>query len=251
MKVSDYLRLALLFAIMTAGGIFIAVWSAIWFSRGSYLTAALCLAATLALFSLQFFVAYPLSGAARPRGQYGPTGTKVRPPKYADTLLVIGLSIGVLAAALYLLFSYFDMLDFVPSGTITQRVIPAGCIFYVIFGTPVLYRMCKYRDGSHLRLDPHGFEVWDGQWNSFVRGKWDDVEQILDHPLKGKASFTEVIVFVLPNGRSAKLASGTITANSDALREWAHFYWQHPECRDELTDGRALQRLDDEKFTVY
>lgn len=77
-----------------------------------------------------------------------------------------------------------------------------------------------------------------------------DVEQILDHPLKGRASFTELIVFVLPKNRSAKLGSGTITVNGDALRQWTRFYWQHPECRNELTDARALRRLDDEEFTV-
>ncbi len=250
MKISDHLRLALLFAILIAGGAFVAVWAVIWLTRGSYLTAALCIGSSLLLFSLVFFVAYSLSGAARPRGEFGSEGTKVRPQKYADLIFITGLAIGVIAAASYLIFSYFEMLDFVPTGTVTRRLIPAGCIFYVIYGTPVLYRMFKYRAGSHLRLDQHGFEVWDGQWNSFKRGKWENVEQILDHPPKGKSSFNAVIVFALPKGHSAKLASGTITANSHALREWVRFYWQHPECRDELTDGRALQRLDDEKFTI-
>lgn len=249
LKISDYLRLTLLFAILIAGCAFTAVWAAIWLTRGSYLTAALCVGSSLLLFSLVYFVAYPLSGTAQPRGEFGSEGTKVRPQKYADLIFIVGLSIGVLTAASYLILSHFDMLDFVPPGTVTRRLIPAGCIFYVAYGTPVLYRVFKYGAGSYLRLDQHGFEVWDGQWNSFKREKWDDVEQILDHPLKGKVSFTEVIVFVLPKGRSAKLGSGTITADSHALREWARFYWRHPEYRDELTDSRALQRLDDAKFT--
>lgn len=40
MKISDYLRLALLFALLIAGGGFISIWAIIWFTRGSYLTAA-------------------------------------------------------------------------------------------------------------------------------------------------------------------------------------------------------------------
>lgn len=249
MKISDYLRAAFIFTILIAGGVFTAVWAAIWIDRGSYLTSALCAGTSLLFFSLLFHLAYPMSGAAHPRVEYGPEGTKIRPQRYADLIFGIGTLAGVLVAASFLVFAQLDMVDFIPSGT-NRLIMPAGCIFYVIYGAPVLYRSYKYQDGKHLRLDPHGFEVWDSQWNSFARGKWGDVEQILDHPLKGKVSFTEVIVFVLPKGRSAKLGSDTITANSHALREWVRFYWQHPECRDELTDGRALQRLDDEKFTV-
>ncbi|MCA4721428.1 hypothetical protein [Mycolicibacterium fortuitum] len=249
MKFSDYLRAAFIFTILIAGGVFTAAWAAIWFDRSSYLTSALCAGASLLLFSLLFHLAYPLSRAARPTVEYGSEGTKIRPQRYADLIFVIGILTGVLVAATFLLFAQLDMVDFIPSGT-NRLIMPAGCIFYVIYGVPVLYRSYKYQDGKHLRLDPNGFEVWDSQWNSFARGTWDDVEQILDHPLKGKVTFTEVIVFVLPNGRSAKLGSGTITANSRALLEWVRFYWQHPECRDELTDRRALQRLDDEKFTI-
>jgi hypothetical protein len=46
------------------------------------------------------------------------------------------------------------------------------------------------------------------------------------------------------------LVADAITGNSHALREWVRFYWQHPECRAELTDSRGLQRLEAEKFTV-
>ncbi|MGW4099315.1 hypothetical protein [Mycobacterium sp. NPDC004974] len=249
MTTSGYLRLASIFAILIGGGGFVTAWAVIWFIRGSYLTAALCLGASLLLFSLLFHLSYPLSGRAHPRGEYGPEGTKIRPQRYADRIFSIGLLLGVLSAGAFLIFAQFDMVDFIPSST-NRLIVPAGFIFYVIYGAPVLYRIFKYRAAKHLYLDPHGFEVWDGQWNSFARGTWEDVQQILDHPLKGKTSFTELIVFVLPKKRTAKLGSGTITANSDALREWVRFYWLHPDCRNELTDGRALQRLEGEKFTV-
>lgn len=55
---------------------------------------------------------------------------------------------------------------------------------------------------------------------------------------------------MLHNGSSAKLVSGTITADSNALREWVRFYWQYPDYREELIDSRGLQRLEKERFTV-
>ncbi len=234
--------------ILIGGGGFTAVWAIIWITRGSYSTAALCFGASLLLFSLLFHLTYPLSGVARPSAEYGPDGTKIRPQGYADLTFTIGLLAGVLSAAAFLMSSRFDTIDYIPSN-VGGVILPAGCIAYVIYGAPALYRIFKYRDGKHLRLGPNGFEVWDSQWNSFARGDWEDIEQILDQPLKGKATFTELIVFVVSDGHSAKLGTGTITANSDALREWTRFYWRHPEHRAELIDGRSLRRLGDEKFT--
>lgn len=46
-----------------------------------------------------------------------------------------------------------------------------------------------------------------------------------------------------PDGRTRTLASDWYTPGGRAVRKLVRFYWQHPECRDELTDGRAAQRL--------
>ena len=112
-----------------------------------------------------------------------------------------------------------------------------------------MYRRFKYRGGAHLRLDPNGFEVWNGQWGSFKQGSWDDIEEILDHPIKGNA-FNKVIVFVMTEGPAATLMADTITSDTQPLYEWVRFYWEHPEHRGELVDDRALQRLSEENFTT-
>jgi hypothetical protein len=36
--------------------------------------------------------------------------------------------------------------------------------------------------------------------------------------------------------------------DGSAMRDLVRFYWQHPDSRGELTDGRALERLADERF---
>jgi len=46
----------------------------------------------------------------------------------------------------------------------------------------------------------------------------------------------------------AAMAAGGCTPDGRALREMVRFYWRHPECRGELTDGDALKRLAGERF---
>lgn len=249
MKTSERLRMALAITSLIGGGFFIAAWVVIWLMRGSYLSAIIALGAAALCFSLSFQMAYAASGRPQPRTEHGPGGTKIRPPKCSDLVFCLGLASGVLAAALYLNFAPFGMVDYVPSGVL-RVALPAGCIFYVIFCAPILYRMSKHRGGSHLRLRPSGFEVWDGQWGTLVRGTWDEVEQILDHPTRRKKPFHEVTVFALPTGRNAMLVTHTITGNNAALRDWVRLYWQHPEYRVELNDGRGVRRLDEERFTT-
>lgn len=249
MKVSDFLRLLFSISILIAGSGVFAVWSIIWLTRASYLHAVLCDCAVSLFVSLIFLLTYPFSGTVSPRVEYGPTGTLLRPQKRFEMIFGTGLTIGICAAALYLALYQFEIVDFGTSLT-ARRIIPAGSTAYVIIGVPILFRVAKYRDISHLRLDPHGFEVWEGQWNSFAHRPWDDVQEILDHPLKRKKPYNEVMVFVLPKRRSAKLVTDVMTSDSDTLREWVRFYWQHPEHRGELVDERGLRRLEEGKFTV-
>ncbi len=52
------------------------------------------------------------------------------------------------------------------------------------------------------------------------------------------------MVVTLKNGKALLMeAPGTYTPKGTALIEMVRFYWQHPEQRDELTDGRALIHL--------
>jgi hypothetical protein len=55
-------------------------------------------------------------------------------------------------------------------------------------------------------------------------------------------------MFVMSDDSAPTLAAGSITPDGSALRELVRFYWEHPESRDELTDGRAVERLAEERF---
>lgn len=234
---------------LAAIGVFAGVWVVIWLTRGSYLTALIILGLTIWAFGFAVYFLYTTLGAAKPRVESGATGTLLRPGRFLDTVFFVSTATIFTAALLYLIFRLFGMVDYVPTGFMRVAV-PVGCGSLVAFGAPTLYRMFTHGGGAHLRLDPAGFEVWNGQWGTLRRGTWDDIEEILDHPVKGGKPYNEVIVFALPNGRSAVLIADAITGNPRALREWVKFYWRHPEHRDELVDGRGLRRLADQKYAT-
>jgi hypothetical protein len=236
-------RAIALAVVLAAIGVFTAAWSAIWLTRGSFVTALLILGVAVWGFGFAAYFLCTASGATHPRAETDNAGTLLRPGRYVDTVFVVSTVAITVVAALYLVLSPLGLVDYVPTGVMRVGV-PVGCGALVLFGMPTLYRMAKYRGGAHLRLDPTGFEVWNGQWGSFRRGVWGDVKQISDHPPRGRKPFNDVIVFVLPKGPVAMLVADTVSADSRALLEWVQFYWHHPECRDELVDDRGLRRLE-------
>lgn len=241
-------RLTFLVLLETGAAAFLFGWSVLWVSRGSYPTALVIVAAAIYLLGLGLHMAYVVWGTPRARTEHSPAGTVVRPPRWADQMFFMSFASAVLAAVLYLCFLPLGLIDFhLPESS--RRVDVAICVFLIAFGAPTLIRGVVRGGEGHLRLAPDGFEVWNGFWGSFVRGAWDDVEQISDQPLRGRKLPRGVIVIGRGRRRSAMFMSDTVTEDSAALREWVRFYWQHPEHRDELVDGRGLRRLGELSFT--
>lgn len=230
-------------------GVFAAVWAVIWLSRNSYLTAAVMLGLALWAFGFAYYFIYATSGRSTPRRSVGSGAILLRPPSSLDTVFVVATAATTVTATLFLVFNTLDMLDYVPTG-VERSMAYTGSVFLLLFGIPTLFRMIKHGGGGHLRLSPAGFEVWNGQWGTYKQGPWSDVEDILDHQPKRKKSFHDVIVFILPEGRSVMLVADAIMGDSNSLRRWVRFYWQHPEHRDELADSRGLRRLDEQDFSV-
>lgn len=236
-------------AIALAGiGAFTSYWSVVWAVRGSYVTTLIMLAVTVWGFGFAAYFTSTALGVGKPRIESGTSGTLLRPPRFVDTVTIAPVAAMTLACVLHLVFAPLGMVDYVTRGIV--RALPLACIFLVLFGVPTLYRMVKHKGGGHLRVDTAGYEVWNSHWNSFRRGSWDELDDIADHKRKGRRPFNELIVFVPTNGPEAVLYSDALTDNSDALREWVRFYWQHPEYRGELLDERALHRLDEQAFTT-
>lgn len=235
--------------VLAGFGAFCSVWTVLWIVRESYLTAVLVALVTVWAFGFSQYLCVTALGAPKPRIEHGAEGVLLRPAMFVDVVSIVPAAAVSLAAALYLICSPLGLIDYTPTG-VSRATLPGGCVALLLFSAPTMYRRLKYRGGMHLRLDPTGFEVWNGQWGSFKHGSWDEVQDILDHKRKGGKPFNELIVFVPSEGPDAFLYADAITDNSDALREWVRFYWQHPEYRGELLDERALQRLDNQSLTT-
>jgi hypothetical protein len=75
------------------------------------------------------------------------------------------------------------------------------------------------------------------------RGDWNEVKDVAEDVPGQTAPTPSAVVFVMSDDSTLILPAGSMTPEGSALREFVRFYWQHPEHREELTDGRALERL--------
>lgn len=178
------------------------------------------------------------------RSEFGPAGTTIRPSTLYDALSYIWHIAATLTGWVYITLAPFGLID-IPHARSSQ---PWMMAFVALAGVATVWRMITHGGDSHLRLTPSGCEIWNGPWLALRRAKWEDISEVRDQPLHRKLRGREVIVLALPEGRSGTLLSDIVTDNSEALREWVRFYWQNPEHRAELTDGRALKRLEAERF---
>jgi len=74
------------------------------------------------------------------------------------------------------------------------------------------------------------------------------VEDVTDEAPGQTAPTPNAIVMVMADGSAPTMAAASCTPDGVALRQLVRFYWQHPDNRGELTDGRALKRVADERF---
>lgn len=226
-----------------------AVWLAWWgfgaINRGNAPSGMVALLG--ALFAVVFAAGWAVMRRwPRPRIECGPAGTTIRPRMLYDALSYIWHIAATLAGWVYITLAPFGLID-IPHARSTQ---PWMMAFIALAGVSTIWRMIAHGGDSYLRLTPSGCEIWNGPWLAMRRAKWEDISEVRDQPLHRKLRGREVIVLALPEGRSGTFLSDTVTDDSHALREWVRFYWQNPEHRAELTDGRALKRLDEERFTA-
>jgi hypothetical protein len=213
--------------------------------RGEFLTAFAALGASAFCFGLITPLAKVVRGKVIPRAEFDDGGTTFRPDRGIDVPVQVSLVGLVVASALIAVLA--------PSGRLTIPVppfmrwsLPFMSAVIVVIGAPMLWRNLRRGSTKYLRLTPNGFELSEG-WRS-QSGDWEQVQDVTDEAPGQQAPTPGVVVFVMSDDSAHTLAAGGITPDGTALRQLARFYWEHPELRGELTDGRALKRLADERF---
>jgi hypothetical protein len=134
----------------------------------------------------------------------------------------------------------------IPVPPFMRYSLPFVCAAIAVTGVPMVWRNFRRGGIKFLRLTPNGFELSEG-WRS-AAGDWAEVEDVADEAPGQQAPTRGAVVFVMADDSAPTIAAGAITPDGTALRELVRFYWEHPESRGELTDGRALKRLADRHF---
>ncbi|MFI5510101.1 hypothetical protein ACIA48_21760 [Mycobacterium sp. NPDC051804] len=220
-------------------GMFSLVWAFIYFARAEYLSGLVALG--FGLFAGGFVVMLLVVAGKRtiPRATSDDAGTTFRPDFKVDGFLTISSVAVFFGMLVYAIFAPQGMLVIpVPSGN--QRQYVYACIAGVLVGLPSMWQIVKQRGMSRLRMTTKGIEV--GGAVSTKRHTWDELTDIADRPRNGHRS-TGTTYIMTANGHTRTLPSDWYTPGGRVLRELVQFYWEHPEARAELVDGRAESRF--------
>ncbi|MGV0853658.1 hypothetical protein [Mycolicibacterium phlei] len=239
MKASFALLCGLVFG---AFGLFALAWTVLFVLRGELLNAGVTVG--ISVFCLGFIAPFPrvVSGSVRPVTRCGwDEGTTFCPDRGVDIPLQLSLLGLVTAAAIYTIFAPIKQVS-IPVPDSMRYALPLVCGLVVLLGIPMLLRTLSRGCSRYLRLSPDGIEIAEG-WGAQVYD-WKDVADITDEVPGRQSAVPGSVTFVLADSTTAAITARSITPDGSALRELSRFYWEHPEARVELTDGRAVERLD-------
>jgi hypothetical protein len=243
-RVKNFLLLAFYFLVVNGLALLSAAWAVISLGRGEYPTVVVVLAFAFAFVGLEASLLLVMLGKVTPRAEYTDQGTTIRPDRAVDGLLQWATVAAVIAVTTYAIFTPLKKIDIpLPYG---KRMFLVLAIGTALTGIANLWTLLKRGGVSFLRLHQHGFEL--GQGISSVDGAWDDIADIADRRPGKSPPFRATLFVVFHDGRTRTVAVDSYTPKGAALRRFVRFYWLNPDQRGELTDGRAVQRLADERF---
>jgi hypothetical protein len=180
----------------------------------------------------------PFRSRRVPRVTTDHTGTTFRPALSVDVLSAAMMLIGFATCVLWAVLGV--------TGEVTVPYPYSLRVGYVVmFGlfaalcARYLVKMAGRRGSAYVRLTPDGFVFAEYRTG---RGAWNQVSAVTG--LRATPYARCPITVTLSNGAIAAIAdAGLYATDGDALRDLIRCYWQHPEYRVELSDGRAIDRL--------
>lgn len=206
--------------------------------RGSYPSCigasglVICLSAVL--------VAWIIKPNVMARATFNVAGTTIRPDHRVDKVTIVCLVAGAMSLGSLGVLGVTGNLDFPMPPDIARMYtlifVVAAAGFFVAIGC-VAWR----RGIGYVRLTVDGFEFVE----TFRarRGEWSQVTAVTNEN-PGRRQDKSPLVMVMENGELTILSeSAWYTPGGWALLELMRYYWQHPDYRVELSDGRAVERL--------
>lgn len=235
-----FLVLAFYFAVTNGMALLCIVWAVISLGRGEWLTTVVVLGVALSFVGFEASLLLVLRGKVRPRVGFDYEGTTIRPDRAADGFLKWATVPLAIAVATYAIFALQGKIDIpVPYGN--QRMWGTIAIGLTLAGIVSLWRTFRPGGVSFVRLSPSGFEMSQG--SSSMKGEWGDVVAISDRRPEKSPPLRAMIFIKFRDDRFRTLVVDSYTPGGDAMRRFVRYYWLYPDRRDELTDGRAIERL--------
>jgi hypothetical protein len=238
-RVKNFLLLTFYFLVVNGLVLLCVVWACICLARGEFLTLVVVLAFAFAFVGLECSLLLVMRGKVKPRAEFVGRATTIRPDKTVDGLLMWATIAAVIAVTTYAIFTPLGMIDIpLPYGKRMFLVLAIGA---ALTGIANVWRLFKRGGNSFLTLDPLSLEL--GQGVSSVDGAWDDIADIADRRPGKSPPFRATLFVVFHDGRTRTVAIDSYTPKGTALRRFVRFYWLNSDHREELTDGRAIDRL--------
>jgi hypothetical protein len=240
--VKSSIATAFLWVLFGPSGVFCTAWAFIFLSRGEYLSAIVALGFAVFTLGLVVMLGIVASRKVTPRVTRDDVGITLRPDRKVDSLLIASTFGAFFAMAFYAVFTPLGMID-IPVPRNDERYFVFACAAAVLVGVFSLRQMIRRRGTSYLRMTIDSLEI--GNTVSSAERSWDEVTDVADRPQRARQP-TGTTYITTKDGRTRILPSDWYTPGGHALRELVRIYWQHPEHREELTDGRAAERLEAE-----
>lgn len=214
-------------------------------TRQEYLTAAFAAGATLSLLALTIVFVVQRAGWVSVRGEADGTATHLHPDPVSRVATIAALAFLLPTSILFAVFAPQGALDISMERHFMKAEI-AAVVVAVASAVGLVMLILHRNDPQRIDLSPTGFSVTE--WKSWS-ADWDDIVEVTSDSPLAKRGFP--IVIRVTGEKSHSMSSPmAYTPGGRALYWLFWYYWRHPALRDELADGRALDRLREQRFDL-
>jgi hypothetical protein len=212
--------------------------------RGHYLTTAVILGWMALPLAVAVALVLASSGMTSIRVSYDSTGTKVLPDRTFSILGFSGFAAVIPSGLLFVIFVPRGVID-IPMSRGLQILSPVLMGFAVIVAIVGLISAWRRGGMGYLKLTRSGIDNANIAFTKSV--DWDDIVDITDSAETKRTR--KAIVLCLQDGSEEVIEGADLYVPRGAALYWmVRHYWRHPDDRSELTDGRAMDRLNDGRF---